>query len=133
MQVIILETMSNPVVKYQIVNIVIPNADAQVTVNVNSDKLYRRISGLLFSVPFAMPANDVSQSSVIINDKEIFPENFETKLLVSDLAIPVNERFYEINEPAEGSTIKVKYKDGSTAGLTYPYTAKLYLKLEDKI
>jgi len=125
--------MSKLAIKYQIIKIVVPIAEALVSVTVNSDKLYKRISGLLITMPFDIPASDKSQCSIIINDNEIFPENFEVKLLVSDLAIPVNERFYGIEEQAEGSTVKIKFKDGGAVGTVYPYQASLYLKLEDRI
>lgn len=125
--------MNEHAIKYQIVKITIPEANALVTVNINSDKLYKNISGLLVTMPFELLPSDKSQCAIVINDKEIFPENFEVKLIVCDLSIPVNERFYKIHEQAEGSTIKAKFKDGGMNGTTYPYQASLYLKLEEKI
>lgn len=124
--------MSKLAIKYQIIKVAIPNAEALVSVTVNTDKLYKHISGLLITMPFDIPASDKCQCSININDNEIFPENFEVKLLVSDLAIPVNERFYGIEELAEGSTVKVKFKDGGNAP-NYPYQASVYLKLEERI
>jgi len=120
-------------IKYQIIKIVVPNANASVTVNANTNKLYSRVTGLLITMPFDVTPKDKSLCSIEINESEIFPEEFEIKLIVSDLSIPVNERMYKIEEQAEGSTVKIKYKDGGMQGVVYPYQANLYLQLEGKI
>ncbi len=123
--------MSNAI-KYQVIKITVPNAGASVSVTCNSDKLYKRISGVLASVPYQVSFADNSLLNLVINDKEIFPDNFELKVINCDSYIPVNERFYNLDEVADGSTVKVKYTDG-VVGVNYPYIVNLYLKLEEKI
>jgi len=125
--------MNTQEIKYQIIKIVVPNANASVTVNANTNKLYSRVTGLLITVPFEVTSKDTSLCNIEINEREIFPEEFEMKLIVSDLSIPVNERMYKVEEQAEGSTVKIKYKDGGMQGVVYPYQANLYLQLEGKI
>ena len=83
-------------------------------------------------MPYQVTFADSSTINLIINDKEIFPDTFEVKVLNCDSYIPVNDRFYLLDEPADGSTIKIKIKDGAMAGVIYPYNINVYLKLEDK-
>jgi len=67
-----------------------------------------------------------------VNDKEIFPDDFEVRLLTCDQSVAVNERFYLLDEVADGSTIKGKFRDSNTGNNTFPYTVNIYLKLEEK-
>jgi len=119
--------------KYQIIRVTVPSAGASVSVTTNTDKLYKNIVGILISIPHEVTFADSSTINLVINDKEIFPDTFEVKVLHCDPYIPVNERFYLLDEPADGSTVKVRFKDGAMAGVSYPYVANVYLKLEDKI
>lgn len=119
-------------IKYQIIKIVVPSQGAMVNINVNSDKLYRKITGLIITTPYPVPYLNMSTLSLQLNDKEIFPDDFEVRLLTTDQSTPVNERFFLLDEPADGSTIKGKYKDGNLGNVTYPHTVNLYLKLEEK-
>lgn len=119
-------------IKYQIIKVTVPNEGAVVNINLNSDKLYKKISGLIISTPYQMPYLNMSTLSLQVNDKEIFPDDFEVKLLTTDQSTPVNERFYLMDEPADGSTIKGKFKDGYTGGIYYPHIVNIYLKLEER-
>ncbi len=127
-------------IKYQIIKVTVPNEGAVVNINMNSDKLYKKISGLIITTPYQVPYLNMSTLSLLVNDKEIFPDDFEVKLLTTDQSTPVNERFYLLDEPADGSTIKGKYKDGSTGNMNimstgnvnYPHIVNIYLKLEER-
>ena len=119
-------------IKYQIIKVTVPAAEAVVNINVNSDKLYKKITGMTITTPFTVPYLNMSSLSLQVNDKEIFPDDFEVRLLTCDQAVPVNERFYLLNEVADGSTIKGKYKDNNPSNGVFPYTVNIYLKLEEK-
>jgi hypothetical protein len=119
-------------IKYQIIKVTVPAQDAVVNINVNSDKLYKKITGITITTPFAFTPINISSLSLQVNDKEIFPDDFEIKLLTCDQSVPVNERFYLLDEPADGSTVKGKFRDSNTGNNTFPYTVNLYLKLEEK-
>jgi len=119
-------------IKYQIIKVRIPVQGTLVNINVNSDKLYKKITGIAITSPFAIPYLNMSTLSLQVNDKEIFPDDFEIKLLTSDQSVPVNERFYLLDEVADGSTIKGKYKDGDMGTVDYPHTVFIYLRLEEK-
>jgi hypothetical protein len=125
--------MSTPKsIKYQVIKLNVPSAAATVSVTTNTDKLYKDIIGIMVSMPYQVTFADSSLINLVINDKEIFPDTFEVKVIHCDSYIPVNERFYLLDEPADGSTIKIRFTDGAMAGVTYPYIAKVYLKLDDK-
>ena len=119
-------------IKYQIIKVTVPNEGAMVNINVNSDKLYKKITGMTITTPSTVPNLNMSTLSLQVNDKEIFPDDFEIRLLTCDQSVPVNERFYVLDELADGSTIKGKFRDGNVGGITFPYTVNLNLKLEEK-
>jgi hypothetical protein len=120
-------------VKYQIIRITVPARGETVNINVTTDRMYKRITGILVCFPFYAYFLQRSSMSLLINDKEIFPEEFDVKLISYGVGIPPNEMFYQVDEEASGSTIKAKFKDsGDTMGFPYPYSANLYLRLEDK-
>jgi archaellum component FlaF (FlaF/FlaG flagellin family) len=66
-----------------------------------------------------------------INKEEIFPEGFESKLLMCGINVAPNERYYTIgNLPTGNGKIKVDYKDVSSDSSTTefaPYRVSIYL------
>jgi hypothetical protein len=119
-------------IKYQIIKVAVPAAGASVSINTSSDKLYKRITGILVTMPYMVPFMNMSTLSLQINDREIFPDDFEAKLISFDSTVATNERFYQLDEPADGSTIKGRYTDISNSFVDFPYTLHIYLRLEDK-
>lgn len=119
-------------IKYQIIKVPVPSAGAIVNINTSSDKLYKRITGILVTMPFMVPYMNMSTLSLQINDREIFPDEFEAKLISFDSAVATNERFYQLDETADGSTIKGRYTDISNNFVDFPYTLNVYLRLEDR-
>lgn len=118
--------------KYQLIKFTVPSSRAVVNINANSDKLYKHITGIFASLP-----NDNafagSTLQLYVNDTEIYPEGFELKMLTCGNQVPPNERYYQAEEEAAGSTIRGRYTDGGLGqGVNYPYTATLYLRLEEK-
>ena len=121
-------------IKYQILKVNVPNAAEPVNINTTTDKMYKRITGILVSFPFYSYFYQRSTLSLQINDKEIFPEDFDVKLISYGVGVPTNELFFLLDEEAAGSTIKGKFRDGGdTMGFPYPYTVNIYLRLEDKV
>jgi hypothetical protein len=95
--------------------------------------MYRKITGILMCFPFYAYFTQRSSMSLFINDKEIFPEEFDVKLVAYGVGLAPNNMFYLLDEEAAGSTIKARFKDGGdTMGFPYPYTANFYLRLEEK-
>ena len=119
-------------IKYQLIKIVVPQANDSVKFDADTDKMYKRITGIHGSLP--QDASILgSQIELKIADQEIFPEGFEFKLITTNLSVSPNKRFYDkIDEEAQGNKINGKFIDGGNAP-AYPYTAKLYLRLEERV
>lgn len=64
-----------------------------------------------------------------INNEEYFPENYESKLLMSGINTDVNNRYYKLENVVPGNgKIKLTYQDTDDirAGFT-PYRVSLYV------
>ncbi len=112
----------------------------------NTDQNYKYVTGVCVTITGADAAvQDAIQNSILnkfeIASQEIFPQGFEPKLIFfrSDSDIPPDERFLSLRDvngmlipfPANNSTIDVTYQDGSFAGIVYPYTVNVWLRLEN--
>jgi hypothetical protein len=68
-----------------------------------------------------------------INGDEIFPEDYDSRLLMSGLTVPADDRFVEINAVAGNGEIKVLYKDvANTAAVYQTYQFVLIVKCQLK-
>ncbi len=120
-------------IKYQLLKIKVTDSGQSVKFSADTDKKYKSIQGVFASLPDTGNALFGSTLELKIADKEIFPESFEIKMLSCGQSVSPNDRFYNlINEEAEGSRVEGRYIDGGNAS-EYPYTAKLYLQLQDKL
>lgn len=63
-----------------------------------------------------------------INDKELFPENFETKLLMCGLNVPPDQRMITVGEIETGNgKLEIWYKDSPSAHQEFePYRVTIY-------
>lgn len=63
-----------------------------------------------------------------VNDNEILPEGFETKLLMTGLNIEPNDRYYTINEDSGNNIVELTYQDTNHANAAFvPYRVSLYV------
>ena len=69
-----------------------------------------------------------------INSDEIFPEGYETKLLMTGLNVSPNDRYYNLGGVPPGNfKVKVEYKDTADSRLAFtPYRVSIYLDVEIK-
>ena len=119
-------------IKYQIIKIRVPESGSQVKFEADTNKRYQTVNGLFFSLP-EEKAISGSTIGLRLNNDEIFPEEFEVKLITTGIQANTNNRFYDSLEvEAAGSRIEGKFIDSGKADI-YPYTAKLYLRLIKKI
>lgn len=117
-------------IKYQLLKVNIPESRAAVKFSADTDNKYQCITGLYVSLP-EDEAITASTLELKIANEEIFPEDFEVKMLSCGQEVSPNDRFYErVNHQAEGNTIEGRFTDGGNAG-QYPYTAVIYLRLEN--
>ena len=67
-----------------------------------------------------------------VNKEEIFPDGYESKLLMSGINVPPNKRYYDFGKmPAGVGSIKVSYKDEVNTITTFePYRVRIYVDCE---
>ncbi len=92
------------------------------------DKNIAAVTGLLFTSDKDDLLYYRGSQKVEINKEEIFPENYESKLLLSGINVAPDNRYYDIgNQPAGNGTIKVEYRDmDDTRAAFTPYRVSLY-------
>lgn len=120
-------------IKYQIIKIPVTAAGESVKFSADTDKLFNMITGLSASLPDekAIPGCTLEMK---IADKEIFPEEWELKMITCNQSVTPNDRFFaSVQEEAHGNRIDGRFTDGKVPGITYPYLAKIYLRLEGRI
>ena len=63
-----------------------------------------------------------------LNDIELFPEGFESKLLLSGLNVPPDQRMFTLGNIATGNgKIDILYKDTDLTGIVFvPYRITIY-------
>lgn len=68
-------------------------------------------------------------SKIEINKEEFFPDNYESKLLMSGINVPPKNRYYELGEvPAGNGIIKLSYTDSDDGRTVFtPYRVSIYL------
>ncbi len=113
-------------IKYQPVPVTIQFANEQVQIEVETDKLFARLTGVFINV--VKEAANSTLSKVTIGSTEIFPDGYEVRMLTADLGVPVDELYYELDNQAAGLKFKTLYRDSGLA-VSYPYTAVIYLRL----
>lgn len=117
--------------KIQLIPIVIPSAGATVPATASIDINYKRTQGIAIGTTNLSALNGTTFQKCEIDGVEIFPPNYETKMLYAGNEVTPNDKFYKIDERAENLTIALSIKDGSVAGVSYPYTITVYLDLRN--
>jgi hypothetical protein len=96
------------------------------------DKTITAINGLLFTSDRDDLMYYRGSQRVEINKEEIFPESYESKLLMTGLNVSPNERYYKISGLSPGNgKVKVEYKDSNDDHLAFAaYRVSIYLDCE---
>ena len=98
------------------------------------DKTVSAVHGILF----ASDRDDLlyyrGSAKVELNSDEIFPEGYESKLLMTGLNVSPNDRFYVLGGIQPGNfKLKVEFKDTPDSKLQFtPYRVSVYLDVEIK-
>lgn len=94
------------------------------------DKNIISVKGILFTSDKDDLLYYRGSQKVEINKEEIFPENYESKLLLSGINVSPNNRYYDLGSQHAGNgTIKVEYKDtDDTRAAFVPYRVSLYVE-----
>ncbi len=94
------------------------------------DKNVKLVSGLLLSSSDPRKLFFRGAQKIEINGDELFPEGYESKLLMSGISVPPPERFVEVGEvPAGNGEVKIQYVDEHNDNAAFaPYKVTLTLK-----
>ena len=109
-------------------------ANAVHTKTFELDKTVEKVHGLLFTSDRDDLMYYRGSGKVEINSDEIFPEGYESKLLMCGLNVSPNERYYNLGGVLPGNfKVKVEYKDTADARLQFvQYRVSIYLDVEIK-
>jgi hypothetical protein len=96
------------------------------------DKTIQNVKGILFTSDKDDLLYYRGSQKVEINKQEIFPENYESKLLMTGINVAPNQRYYDIGNVAVGNGIvKVDYKDSDDSRTVFEnYRVSIYLLCE---
>ena len=94
------------------------------------DKNIVAVTGILFTSDKDDLLYYRGSQKVEINKEEIFPENYESKLLLSGINVSPDNRYYDLgNQPAGNGTIKVEYKDTEDSRAAFAaYRVSIYVE-----
>ncbi len=115
-------------------DILVTDADKSFTQEFELDKNVGFIRGIQFTSDRDDLLNYRGTQKIEINGKEYFPEEYESKLLLSSVNVAPNARYYCVGriEVVNGK-IKVSYADKAHPLAPFtPYRVSLYVKLEMK-
>ena len=98
------------------------------------DKNVEKVHGFLFTSDRDDLMYYRGSAKVELNSDEVFPEGYETKLLMSGLNVSPNDRYYNLGGIPPGNfKIKIDYKDTPDARLAFAaYRVSIYLDVEIK-
>lgn len=96
------------------------------------DKNIVAVKGLLLSSDRDELLYFRGSQKIEINREEIFPENYESKLLMSGINVSPGSRYYELGSINSGNkNVKVEFKDSDDGRTVFtPYRVSLYLECE---
>lgn len=85
--------------KYQLVKFIIPqNSDLPISASVDTDRNFKKVAGIYAtsnSEEFAFAAD--STIELHGNGTEVFPKDFEVKMLASDTSVAPMDRFWKLD------------------------------------
>lgn len=93
------------------------------------DKNIVYIKGILMSADKDDLMYYRGSQKIEVNKEEVFPENYESKLLQSGINVSPNNRYYDLaNMPAGAGSIKLEHKDTNDSRAAFvPYRVSLYV------
>ena len=92
--------------------------------------------GIVKGILFTSDKDDLlyyrGSQKVEINKQEVFPENYESKLLMTGINVAPNLRYCDVEDvPVGNGNVKVEYKDTNDGRTGFePYRISIYLKCE---
>jgi len=97
------------------------------------DKNVSKVIGILLTSDREDLLYHRGSQKIEINNEEIVPDKYESKLLLSGLNVSPNDRFYKINNNASTGNrlLKVEYTDADDGRSSFtPYRVSVYIECE---
>lgn len=113
-------------------DIQITEAGKAVSKSFELDKNIKSVKGVLVTASKDELMYHRGTQKIEINKEEYFPEDYESKLLMSGVNVPPNNRYYDIGGVSPGNGIvKLIYTDNEDADFPFrPYRVSLYVDCE---
>ena len=71
--------------------------------------------------------------SCLLGSRELLPKDFEADFIQSNTYVAPNERFFALNEVADGKKLEIEFQDsGKRDRAAYPFALKIYVLLENE-
>jgi hypothetical protein len=113
----------------QDINVTVANSTNN-SFDFETDKTFEKVTGIQITTnASAALVGLFFNRGITINERLVFDDNFEPKMVFSGENTPSKERWYPLDEPAGGARVKGILTD---AGITAPpYTITVWLRLEN--
>ena len=114
-------------------DIQVTEANKTVSKTFELDKNIKTVKGMLITSDKDDLLYFRGTQKVEINKEELFPENYESKLLMSGINVPPKGRYYDLGGINPGSGIvKIEFKDSDDGRTPFEtYRVSLYLDCEE--
>lgn len=125
--------MAEPKYVYKRFNLNVDQAEKSYPKTFNLDKTIKLVKGIVMSSSHPMLIYYRGTQQIVIAGDEIFPEDFESKILMSGVSVPPEDKFLDLgnNLLAGNGEVKILYKDEENALAPFqPYQVRLILKCE---
>ena len=115
-------------------DVTIASADKTYSQSFELDKTITFIKGILLTADKEDLLYYRGSQKIEVNKQEVFPEGYESKLLMTGINISPNQRYYDTgNLPVGNGIVKIEYRDQNDTRLAFePYRISIYLDCEQK-
>ena len=113
--------------KIQLLEGLINKANAAIKITEDLDIGYKNLEGV--AVMSSAGEGNIFKTFSIAGS-ELFPKNFEVDFLKSNAYVSPNQRFFKVQEIADGRKVEIDFQDGGNNSV-YPYTIKIYMLLSN--
>lgn len=113
-------------------DLLVPQSGAIVREQFELDKNVSKVNAILLTSDKEEQLYNRGSQKIEINGQEIFPEKYESKLLMSGINVSPNDRYYKLESIAVGNRImKVEFTDAQDSRSAFStYRVSVYLELE---
>jgi hypothetical protein len=110
-------------------DLLITQANQSYSKDFELDKTIVAIKGVLLTADKEDQLYFRGTSKIEINKEEFFPDNYESKLLMSGINVPPKSRYYELGDvPAGNGIVKLSYTDSDDGRTVFTaYRVSIYL------